>query len=548
VASCYIESAFALDVRVFFPLNTRMPEITPTDPADSVCTIKVTPELLGAAGNVKSAHADIDINLAQKLNLDSFLIHFRPAKLLLTDDDRAAYEILACNYPKVIDEYIAAVLNSELLFHWLQDSPFKEENLRPLGQRIELKMLEQKQLCADIKEKRERKSWGDVAVAVIQLINRQLEIGGLLREWSMRMVNKVASPEEQQRFYLILAALDGTPGHDLDFDKVKALFDSSIDEHQLSKLLKDQSHNLPESIPLKKLTDNSTVYLSYVIMNRRAGTGEYLINKPLMGYVRKEYRAFLIESTFCHQPAKDQNHSEDWVGLQRNLARLFEAQKTFLSHLFSEKTDSTTKQDILQLNAAEYTELLEQINRSLEQLKATGTIVSSQMGNSAKQLEATGAQVSSEIGDNVKLLQASSVELKEAAAPFREMYKDERLCKAKSEALRADVPELVVDAIVSEQYLSKFPSSGRLMKYLYETGGMKKLENAGRGISRPTIARWLGTVRNIMVKLGLVERYRVRVENIPKDRISPAEAEDNPPKEEEMGPINDTSDSSEDSD
>lgn len=105
---------------------------------------------------------------------------------------------------------------------------------------------------------------------------------------------------------------------------------------------------------------------------------------------------------------------------------------------------------------------------------------------------------------------AAAEELKEAATPFREMYKDERLSKAKSEALKAGIPEVVVDAIVREYNLSKFPSGRGLYKRLLETGTCRQLERDGYGSSLQTVSRWHGTFRKIMVRFGLVDEFRSR--------------------------------------
>jgi hypothetical protein len=119
-------------------------------------------------------------------------------------------------------------------------------------------------------------------------------------------------------------------------------------------------------------------------------------------------------------------------------------------------------------------------------------------------------------------LQATVTELREAAAPFREMFKDERTSKAKADALKAGVPELVVNAIVREKFLHGFPRIGTLINCLSTSGDLNKLEAAGHGRSRATVARWLRVMRNIMVKYGHVEKYRTRcVANPAKPSTSP---------------------------
>jgi hypothetical protein len=113
------------------------------------------------------------------------------------------------------------------------------------------------------------------------------------------------------------------------------------------------------------------------------------------------------------------------------------------------------------------------------------------------------------------MLRAVAAEVREIMEPYREMYKDGRVANAKSEALRAGVPELVVDVIVSEFMAQKFPTTGTLMKKLNNAGNMKKLESEGHGTSRATIARWLKTVRITMVQNGVIEKFRVRFEDLP---------------------------------
>jgi hypothetical protein len=107
-------------------------------------------------------------------------------------------------------------------------------------------------------------------------------------------------------------------------------------------------------------------------------------------------------------------------------------------------------------------------------------------------------------------LKGAIEELAKVAEPFREMYKDERLAGAKSEALKAGIPELVVDAIVSQYHKIKMPTTDGLIKYLNSSGISTKLEASDRGTSRSAIARWLGAFKGIMYNRGLIERTRLK--------------------------------------
>lgn len=107
-----------------------------------------------------------------------------------------------------------------------------------------------------------------------------------------------------------------------------------------------------------------------------------------------------------------------------------------------------------------------------------------------------------ELRATVSQLQAATGEIKEVISPVREMYKDVRMIKVKSEALRANVPEIVIDTIVSEFHTVRFPRIGQLMNQLHATGVIKQLESAGHGTKRATIARWLKTVRDIFIRQG----------------------------------------------
>jgi len=115
----------------------------------------------------------------------------------------------------------------------------------------------------------------------------------------------------------------------------------------------------------------------------------------------------------------------------------------------------------------------------------------------AKQIRAVNAE-----------LRASTEQLAEVAQPFREMYKDQRLAGTKSDALKAAIPELVVDTIVSFYHKSKLPTTDGLVKNLNSSGIATKLESAGHGTSRATVGRWLKDVKGIMRRRGLIQNTR----------------------------------------
>lgn len=101
-------------------------------------------------------------------------------------------------------------------------------------------------------------------------------------------------------------------------------------------------------------------------------------------------------------------------------------------------------------------------------------------------------------------MRTGAEQIQAVAQPFREMYKDERMQPAKADALKAGVPELVVDVIVSLYYGGKFPTVDQLDKYLHNAGYSAKLKAAGLGSSRATIGRWLRDFRNILIRRGVV--------------------------------------------
>jgi hypothetical protein len=118
---------------------------------------------------------------------------------------------------------------------------------------------------------------------------------------------------------------------------------------------------------------------------------------------------------------------------------------------------------------------------------------------------------------NATKAEAVANQIKKVMDPFGDMYKNPRLADARSEAMRAGVPELVVDAMVRNMHVLKFPTTDRLLKELYATGAMKGL----KATSRATVGRWHGIFRRILVRHGLIEPYRVRSAGTkPKQSIS----------------------------
>jgi hypothetical protein len=126
----------------------------------------------------------------------------------------------------------------------------------------------------------------------------------------------------------------------------------------------------------------------------------------------------------------------------------------------------------------------------------------------ASHLKNAGDAVAKQIRSVNSELRANTEQLAEVAQPFREMYKDQRLAGAKADALRAGIPELVVDVIVSFYHKSKLPTTDALVKYLNSSGDSTKLESAGQGTSRATIGRWLTEFKKIMRRRGLIQNSR----------------------------------------
>jgi len=119
-----------------------------------------------------------------------------------------------------------------------------------------------------------------------------------------------------------------------------------------------------------------------------------------------------------------------------------------------------------------------------------------------------GDAVAKQIQAATSELRAVTEQLAEVAQPFREMYKDQRLAGAKADALKAGIPELVVDVVVRLYHTSKMPTTDGLVKYLNSSGDSTKLESAGQGTSRATIGRWLTEFKKIMRRRGLIQNSR----------------------------------------
>ena len=130
-----------------------------------------------------------------------------------------------------------------------------------------------------------------------------------------------------------------------------------------------------------------------------------------------------------------------------------------------------------------------------------------------KKLEATCQRLTAlnvETHNTIANAEAVAEVFKEASQPLREMYKDERLAKAKAEGIRQKIPELVIERISAEYLGSKFPTKDRLYKTLITSGDLNKLRKQKRGISLAQIARHLKKFRKIMERGGFIEKKRIR--------------------------------------
>ena len=128
-----------------------------------------------------------------------------------------------------------------------------------------------------------------------------------------------------------------------------------------------------------------------------------------------------------------------------------------------------------------------------------------------RKLEATCQKLTAlnvETHNTIAKAEAVTEIFKEATQPLQEMYKDERLVKAKAEGIRSNIPELVLDRIVAEHLSSGFPAIDRFYKTLITSGDLNKLRKNRRGSSRSQIARHLKVFRKIMERKGLIEKRR----------------------------------------
>jgi hypothetical protein len=154
----------------------------------------------------------------------------------------------------------------------------------------------------------------------------------------------------------------------------------------------------------------------------------------------------------------------------------------------------------------------------------------------AKRIEGASEKMRSEADDTVSKVGAVTVQLAEAAHPFREMYKDERLAGAKADALKAGIPELVVDTIVSHYHAKKLPTTDGLLKYLNDSGFTAKLESEGHGTSRATVGRWLRGFKRIMVWRGFSVKSRLRTPAPASEPPEPQPVQRNEDDPESDGP------------
>ena len=115
-------------------------------------------------------------------------------------------------------------------------------------------------------------------------------------------------------------------------------------------------------------------------------------------------------------------------------------------------------------------------------------------------------------------LRATIETLKEVAQPFREMYKDPRLAGAKAEALKAGIPELVVDEIVSFYLKVKMPTTDGLMKSANTGGITTKLEAEGYGTSRASFGRWLANFKKILRQRGVIQAVGINPKSAQKQQ------------------------------
>jgi len=160
-----------------------------------------------------------------------------------------------------------------------------------------------------------------------------------------------------------------------------------------------------------------------------------------------------------------------------------------------------------------------------DRLAASGKVAVSNLERAAKAIRDANSD-----------LRSSTEQLAEVAQPFREMYKDPKLGAAKADALKAGIPESVVDVIVSIYHKSKMPTVDGLVKYLNSGGFTTKLESEGLGTSRPTIGRWLYEFKKIMRRRGLIHDTRSPKKDLKDERVDiSAESDDVKPGADQSG-------------
>lgn len=128
-----------------------------------------------------------------------------------------------------------------------------------------------------------------------------------------------------------------------------------------------------------------------------------------------------------------------------------------------------------------------------------------------RELEITCRKLSAlnvEAHNTIAKAEAVTEIFREVTQPLREMYKDERLAKAKADGLRQKIPELVIDRIVAAHLSSGFPAIDHFFKTLATSGDINALHKNRRGSSRAQIARHLHNFRKIMERNGLIEKRR----------------------------------------
>jgi len=171
---------------------------------------------------------------------------------------------------------------------------------------------------------------------------------------------------------------------------------------------------------------------------------------------------------------------------------------TGISKVLDPQPESVSVADILEKGGNVYLDGLKNVPAKPKEVEQAAADHQKNAGDAAaKQIQAATSE-----------LRAVTEQLAEVAQPFREMYKDQRLAGAKTDALKAGTPELVVDVIVRFYHTSKMPTTDGLVKYLNSSGDSTKLESAGKGTSRATIGRWLTDFKAIMRRRGLIQNAR----------------------------------------